>query len=680
MFIRKFTILLLLCFILIPGFSQTTCDGLGQAPGAAFPVCGTDTFKQTTVPVCGGRQILAQGCTDVPLSDINPYWYKFTCFQSGTLGFVLTPKNLGDDYDWQLFDITGHDPEDIYTDASLFVGCNWSGETGATGASSEGTLLAVCATNGPVFRPLFSAMPTLTEQHEYILLVSHFAGDSQSGYDLIFGGSTGGTANITDPKLPAIAGARAICDGVKMTVKLNKKMKCSSLNTDGSDFTVTPAVAPIIAAEGVNCNNGFDMDSIVLTLANPIPPGNYTISIKSDTSGINVLDNCDRSIPDGQSLPVTVYPLFPTPMDSLTRPDCAPDVLNLVFSKPMLCSTVTATGSEFTITGPTPVSVISAAGICNTDGLSNVIQVKLSAPIQSGGSYRITLGVGTDGNTILNECGKETPDGSFIDFKVADTVSAVFNYQIRWGCKVDTIDFTHDGRNGVNSWQWVFDGTVTSNQKDTSITYPVFGNKNATLTVSNGRCRQTYSVPAILLDNELNAAFESTSDVCPGDPALFVDNSYNRVIAWNWDFGNGLTSTLKAPASQFYAASNNNVIRDVPVRLIVQNDLGCKDTAINTIHVVGNCYIAIPNAFTPNSDGLNDFLYPTNAYKARDLRFCVYNRGGQKIFETSNWTFKWDGTFKGQPQDPGTYVWTLVYTNTDSGQRFDLKGSTVLIR
>ena len=680
MFIRKFTILLLLSFILIQGYSQNTCGDLGQTPGSAFPVCGTDTFKQQEVPICGGRQIPAQGCNDF-LSDINPYFYKFTCFQSGTLGFVITPQNLGDDYDWQLFDITNRNPEDIYTDASLFVACNWSGEFGVTGTSSAGTSLSVCGsvTGGP-YRPLFSSMPELIEKHEYLLLVSHFFGDNQSGYDLIFGGNTGGTANITDPKLPALASARAICDGVKMAVKLNKKMKCTSLNPDGSDFTVTPAVAPIIAAEGINCHNGFDMDSIVLTLANPIPTGNYTIAMRSDTSGINLLDNCDRSIPDGQSLPVTVYPLFPTPMDSFTKLSCAPDMLELVFSKPMQCNTITANGSEFSITGPTPVTVISAAGICNTDGLSNVIQVKLSVPIQSGGNYRITLGVGTDGNTILNECGKETPEGSFINFNVVDTVSAVFDYKIRWGCKVDTIDFSHDGRNGVNSWQWVFDGSITSSQKDTSTTYPVFGNKEATLTVSNGTCRQTFSITNILLDNELNAIFESTSDVCPGDPALFVDNSYNRVVGWSWDFGNGFTSTLKTPASQFYTASNNNVIRDVPVRLIVQNDLGCKDTAINTIHVVGNCYIAIPKAFTPNSDGLNDYLYPTNAYKARDLRFTIYNRGGQKIFETTNWTNKWDGTFKGQPQDPGTYVWTLVYTNIDSGQRFELRGSTVLIR
>lgn len=676
MFIKKFTTLLSTCFFSISSFAQTTCGNLGQTPGAAFPVCGIDTFAQTQVPVCGGRQIMAPGCNDVPLSDVNPYWYKFTCFKSGTLGFVIEPKNQGDDYDWQIFDITGHRPDDVYTDASLFVACNWSGETGTTGASKAGKSLVVCASNGTGVRPLFSSMPELIEGHQYLLLVSHFSGSDQSGYGLVF---TGGTADITDPTDPAMTGARAICDGIQMAVKLNKKMKCSSVNPDGSDFTISPAIAPVIAAEGVNCNGEFDMDSVVITLGSPLPPGNYTVSVKSDANGINLLDNCGRSIPDGQSLPVTVYPVYPTPMDSLAKPSCAPDELTLVFSKPMMCSTVTEEGTEFSVTGPTPVTVIAASGVCDKSGLSSVIKVKLAAPIQSGGAYRIVLNTGTDGNTIYNECGKETPAGSFIDFYVADTVSAFFNYKIRWGCKIDTIDFSHDGRDGVNNWLWTFDDN-TSSHKDTSITYTVFGNKTARLTVSNGTCKQDYSVDNILLDNELHAVFEGTSDVCPNDPAVFVEQSYNRVVSWNWDFGNGFTSTLKTPASQFYVASNNNVIRDVPVRLIVQNDLGCRDTAVHIIHVVGNCYIAIPKAFTPNNDGLNDYLYPTNAYKARDLKFIVYNRGGQKIFETTDWTNKWDGTFKGQPQDPGTYVWTLVYTHKETGQHYNLKGTTVLIR
>jgi gliding motility-associated-like protein len=88
----------------------------------------------------------------------------------------------------------------------------------------------------------------------------------------------------------------------------------------------------------------------------------------------------------------------------------------------------------------------------------------------------------------------------------------------------------------------------------------------------------------------------------------------------------------------------------------------------------------VPSAFTPNFDGLNDYLYPVNAYKAQDLHFSVYNRFGQRVFNSNNWTKKWDGTFKGKKADAGTYVWMLQYYNPDLNQKIEQKGTVVLIR
>jgi gliding motility-associated-like protein len=95
---------------------------------------------------------------------------------------------------------------------------------------------------------------------------------------------------------------------------------------------------------------------------------------------------------------------------------------------------------------------------------------------------------------------------------------------------------------------------------------------------------------------------------------------------------------------------------------------------------VTSCYIDVPTAFSPNGDGINDYLYPLSAYKAIDLYFAVYNRVGQKLFETTDWTKKWDGNVKGNPADIGTYVWMLRYTMKESGKKIFRKGTTVLIR
>jgi gliding motility-associated-like protein len=516
-------------------------------------------------------------------------------------------------------------------------------------------------------------MPTLVTGHNYLLLISHFS-NTQAGYSLSFGG---GTANITDPTNPHILFAEANCDGTQIRIRVNKKMKCTSLTATGSEFTLTPPVSTIIGAVGHGCNNSFDMDSLTLTLNNPIPPGNYTVTINNGTDLNSLMDNCNREIPHGESLSLIVLPILPTPMDSITKPGCTPDILQLVFRKPMKCSSVAADGSDFTVTGPQPITVLSASGKNCNNGLSKIIEVKLSSPIFTQGNYIITLRTGTDGNTILDECSSETPAGSFLPFATRDTVNADFTYSIIYGCSRDTINYFHPGLNGVNSWSWNFDGSRNSTQRNPQIFYTLFGQKQTTLIVSNGVCRDT-STQSILLNNELRSEFEASQVVCPGDTASFINNSIGRNPSWLWIFGNGNISTVKNPPPQIYPAPSATT--DITVRLTVTDDIGCSATSTRIIKLVNNCYIAVPSAFTPNNDGLNDYLYPLNAYKARDLSFKVYNRFGQLMFSTTNWLNKWDGSQQGQQAEMGTYVWILEFINTDTNINVKQKGTSILIR
>lgn len=647
-----------------------TCTTLGQNPSTAFPVCGTSVFSQTTVPYCGGRSVPGPCSTTDSLTDTNPFWYKFTCFSAGTLGFLITPVDLNDDYDWQLFDVTGRNPNDIYTDKSLFVACNWSGNTGLTGASAAGRSLINCA--GPAY-PTFSAMPALKLNHDYLLLVSHFTKytPSQKGYTLSFGG---GTASITDTVPPALKRIDFSCDATKIYVKLNKKMKCSSLAANGSDFILSPAVANVTSAVS-NCG-GFDMDSVILQLDKPLQPGNYTLSVKNGTDGNTLTDNCGTNIPVGNSLPLTIFPLAPTPMDSLVTVKCAPQSLQLVFRKNILCNSVAADGTDFIVTGPSPVNVVSAITNCINSG-TKTITVNLSTPIVNAGTYQIILKTGNDGNTLLDECAQETPAGSALSFSVKDTVSADFTYQVEKGCKIDTVRFFHDRENEVNQWFWQLDYNGTSTLQNPVSYFNTFGMKEIVLQVSNGFCSDTVR-KQILLDNELKASFETNNILCPEDSAVFKNKSIGNIVSYNWNFQNGNTSHDQNPFPQKYPQLT--LEKTYPVSLIIENDLGCFDTTVNNIRVLLTCYIAVPNAFTPNGDGLNDFLYPLNAYKADNLEFKVYNRLGQLVFQTNDWSQKWDGTVKGEPEDAGVYVWTLKYILRDTGKHVFMKGSTVLIR
>lgn len=660
-----------ICLLLIhPVLQAQTCTAPGQNPGTAFPVCGTSTFTQTSVPICGGRQVPNPACTSVPLTDVNPFWYKFTCFQAGTLGFTIKPHTNSEDYDWQVFDITGQNPDAVYTNPALVVGSNWSGEGGQTGASSAGSSLMVCDGLG---RPLWSKMPQLIQGHEYLLLVSHFT-QTQSGYDLSFGG---GTAVITDPTPPHLKFADAACGGDIVRVKLNKKMKCGSIAANGSDFVIVPGNVPITSAVAIGCSGGFDTDSVELHLGALLAPGTYNLSVKQGTDNNTILDNCGNAIPETDQVSFTVYPLIPTPMDSLVPVKCKPQSLQLIFRKPMLCSSIAANGSDFSITGPYPVTITGASGNCaaGTTG-SRVITIHLSAPLYQGGNFTLTLKTGTDGNTILDECSKETPAGSILTFTLKDTVNAGFSYQKRYGCSEDTILFFHPAANGVNNWDWHLDDNQTSTLQNPQGLYGVFNTKNIQLAVSNGFCSDTSS-QSIVLDNFIKADFISFEDNCPNETVNFTGTPTGNVKQHNWTFGDGGSASVQSPAHLFPAPLTTTPFI---VRYTVTDSIGCQSTAQKTIKIYSSCYLAVPTAFTPNNDGKNDYLYPLNAIKAEQLDFKVFNRWGQLVFQTKNWKQGWDGTVRGIPQGASVYVWYLSYTDRDTKERRQMKGTAALVR
>lgn len=532
-----------------------TCSVRGQNPGTAFPVCGVQSFSQTEVPLCGGKK-LPGPCDKDDVTDQNPFWYKFTCFATGTLGFVITPNNIRDDYDWQLFDVTGRNVNDIYKDATMFVSCNWSGETGITGASTEGTRLNVCANEG---QPLFSSMPTLTEGHEYLFLISHFT-NSQSGYKIDF---IGGTAAITDPKIPEIRHSTGTCAGNQIGLKLTKRMSCASLALDGSDFILPSGAASILRAFAPECN-GFDMDSVILTFDRELALGDYEVKIKT----------------------------------------------------------------------------------------------------------------GTDGNTLLDACGNEMPPATGT-FTVYQSVEASFTYQLLKGCIMDTIKVSHDGADGVNIWNWQFEEQPGSLSKENTVYYQTPGDKTISLTVSNGHCMDTASA-TVTIEPKIRAAFDAPEILCTKDQAVFADRSAGSVNSWSWDFGNGRSSTLQDPEPFNYQLGKGEKL--FPVRLTIGTEGGCLDSVSKNVMVVSNCNINVPSAFTPNHDGKNDFLYPSNAFNADNLVFRVFNRFGQLVFESKDWRKQWDGSLNGRPESSGTYVWTLSYVLKSTRQHIGQKGTVLLIR
>ena len=88
--------------------------------------------------------------------------------------------------------------------------------------------------------------------------------------------------------------------------------------------------------------------------------------------------------------------------------------------------------------------------------------------------------------------------------------------------------------------------------------------------------------------------------------------------------------------------------------------------------------IYVPNAFTPNSDQLNEQLYVRGVF-ITDLYFVIYDRWGEVMFETTSLSLGWDATFKGRDVDPDVYVYYLEAVCED-GQTYFEKGNITVIR
>jgi gliding motility-associated-like protein len=118
---------------------------------------------------------------------------------------------------------------------------------------------------------------------------------------------------------------------------------------------------------------------------------------------------------------------------------------------------------------------------------------------------------------------------------------------------------------------------------------------------------------------------------------------------------------------------------DIVYTVTVSDAVGCRGTAKIKVKVYKGPAIYVPNAFTPNGDGLNDALKAiVIGFKSFD-HFTVFNRWGQQVFSTGNAANSWDGSFKGLLQNSGTFVW--VARGTDyTGKIVELRGTTILIR
>ena len=161
----------------------------------------------------------------------------------------------------------------------------------------------------------------------------------------------------------------------------------------------------------------------------------------------------------------------------------------------------------------------------------------------------------------------------------------------------------------------------------------------------------------------------------PAENVVIFTNNSTGAVSYAWDFGNGQTSTQATPDPVFYTTPGT-----YRVMLIATSAEGCRDTAMAVITARAAEELIIPNAFTPNGDGVND-RFVIRYSGAERIEVSLYDRWGNPVWSQAqtalSGTLEWDGTIKGSPAPESVYT-GAVRLKTITGKEV-VKGFTVTL-
>ena len=222
------------------------------------------------------------------------------------------------------------------------------------------------------------------------------------------------------------------------------------------------------------------------------------------------------------------------------------------------------------------------------------------------------------------------------------------------------------GNTGVT---WTFsDGGIIQNVNPVAHAFDVAGIYTVSIEAFYRACPDTTASKKIDVFKYPQVDLGPDTSICLGSNALTLTdniNAGNSAARWLWNNGGTTPDMLVTEPGVYY--------------LTVSID-GC--AATDSVTVQSGCYLDIPNAFTPNGDGINDYFFPRTLLSKGLATFSmeIYNRWGQLIFATTNTEGRgWDGRFNNVMQPEGVYVFIINATFID-GEKEHHQGNVTLLK
>lgn len=500
---------------------------------------------------------------------------------------------------------------------------------------------------------------------------SYVVAPTQSGYYVVYMELSNGclvydTTNIIVQPLPlADAGPdQEICMGQAALLNASGGTSYFWLNTGMPLSSI--AVAPVNSGYyvvNVKDNNGCQLLDSAYVLVFPLPivnAGPDDVICKGDSVLLQATGGVSYTwFPGGvsgpaiyfQPLAITNYLVVATDSNGCVNRD---SVQVIPIEDPEVNFTVSTPVCQednlvFTNTSSVSIgSIVKSEWAFGDGGTSTSIDP--SHPYIAPGQYNISLIVVSD-----NGC----TDSLFTSIYINEKPAPHFTAQNECAEQlVSFIDASTIGTGSIQQWLWNYGDGYLGLGSSSQHVYAQAGWYSVSLTtISDSGCSQTILMPNALEIYPLPIAHFSAS---PDEATIFTpqiqftDESIGGAL-WNWHFADNTgTSQLQNPMYTYSDTGRFNV------ELIVTSIHGCLDTAYHEIYISPGFTLYIPNAFTPNDDGKNDFFVPSGiGYSV--MRLFIFNRWGDEIYSTEDITKGWDGKDRKHQQicEEGTYIYVV---------------------
>ncbi len=284
------------------------------------------------------------------------------------------------------------------------------------------------------------------------------------------------------------------------------------------------------------------------------------------------------------------------------------------------------------------------------------------------GIYKVKL-------SLLDTNFCNSPTDTTKPLRIATNVKAQFETPQR-GCAPYDAFFNNTSAGG-QEFTWDFGDNATSNETSPTHTYPTPGTYTVKLkAVDSATCNVVDTTRFdIVVSSKPIASFSFTPNPPQENTAVEFQNTSIGATDYIWRYGDGDTLRTSSTNPVRHIFNETDTFRTC---LVALNPIGCPDTTCRNIAAKIYPLLDVPNAFTPNGDGINDQVF-VRGFGITNMTWRIYNRWGAVVFETSDRYQGWDGRYKGsmQPQEVYHYVLDVEYSDKS---KFQKKGDITLLR